>query len=37
MYILIAIIQLIILLETAFLSYFANHAYSVPTKAYKPN
>lgn len=29
--------QLIILLETVLLSYFANRAYSVPTKADQPN
>lgn len=32
-----ALIQVIILLETTFLSYFANRAYSVPTKASEPN
>lgn len=34
---LIAAIQLIILLETIALSYFANRVYSVPTKAVEPN
>lgn len=32
-----AVIQLIILLETIGLSYFANRVYSVPTKAIEPN
>lgn len=36
-FVFIAATQLIILLETVFLSYFANRAYSVPTKADQPN